>query len=245
MSTDTELSQLNNAIFLDIETAPQDDEDLERYVQVVEAGKWAKYAVELKKAEASGKRKPNRPTMKSESPGLSPFSGRVVAIGMARFVGDPVVFYGQDEMGLLKSLYAAIQARDPGKMLFEQAIESMSRPKVLVTFNGEGFDLPFLAHRAMVQGLPELARILPFSRSRRNGQIIKSVDIYEVMGGKWGINGTLEEYALMYGGHEFLEGTGYEVEGWWKSGEVGKIARHCRGDILAMREVAKRLAPVL
>jgi len=226
-----EFAPLDSALYIDIETAPLGEIELERYVQVVEKVKWVKYEAEVAKAVAEGKRKPNRPKLKSENPGLSPFSGRVVAIGVAIGSEDPIVFYGTNEKTLLEDLSRLVAA---------------NRLELIVTFNGEAFDLPFLAHRALVQGVPGLARILPFSSKRpKFSRMLKSLDIYNYMGGKWVINGTLEEYALLYGGHEHLNGTGYEVEGWWEAGELGRIAHHCRGDVLAMRCVAQRLVSVL
>lgn len=231
VSLHTEFAPINNALFLDIETASLDEPELERYAQVIEVGKQVKYELEVEKAVLAGKRKPNKPKLKSDSPGLSPFTGRVVAIGVAMGYENPRVFYGAQERILLENLSRMI---------------AMSRPEMVVTFNGEAFDLPFLAHRAMMQGVPELARVLPFSRRRpKFARVLKSWDIYEYMGGKWGINGTLDEYALWYGGQEHLVGIGYEVEKWWNDGDFGMIAKHCCGDVLAMKCVARKLAPLL
>ena len=63
-----EFAPLDSALYIDIETAPLGEIELERYVQVVEKVKWVKYEAEVKKAVAEGKRKPNRPKLKSDNP---------------------------------------------------------------------------------------------------------------------------------------------------------------------------------
>jgi hypothetical protein len=64
--------------------------------------------------------------------GLDPARSRVVAVAIAATDGDATVFTG-DERALLKALDRWLRR---------------ARPGVLTTWNGAGFDLPFLADRA-------------------------------------------------------------------------------------------------
>jgi DNA polymerase elongation subunit (family B) len=69
--------------------------------------------------------------------GLDPSCSRVVAAAVASDVGDRV-FLGP-EVDILRQLDGLLASLPPG---------------VLVTWNGSGFDLPFLARRAAVQHVP-------------------------------------------------------------------------------------------
>jgi hypothetical protein len=70
--------------------------------------------------------------------GLDPTRSRVVAVAIAVSDGDATVFAHEDERALLRSLDRWLRT---------------ARPGVLTTWNGAGFDLPFLADRARTLGL--------------------------------------------------------------------------------------------
>lgn len=69
--------------------------------------------------------------------GLDPRQSRVVSAALAFSDADPLVFDDADEKTLLSRLGAAVCARSG----------------LLVTWNGAGFDLPFLATRSSMLGL--------------------------------------------------------------------------------------------
>ena len=72
--------------------------------------------------------------------GLEPARSRVVAVAVVGATGDAdsAVFAHDDERALLRSLDGWLRR---------------ARPGVLTTWNGAGFDLPFLADRAAVLGV--------------------------------------------------------------------------------------------
>src|SRR5688500_12385793 len=70
--------------------------------------------------------------------GLDPGVARVVAVGVSSVEAGDVVLTG-DEAGVLTALDGHLADVDPG---------------VVVTWNGGAFDLPFLAARAAVHGVP-------------------------------------------------------------------------------------------
>ena len=70
--------------------------------------------------------------------GLDPARSRVVAVAVAATDGDATVFAGDDERALLEALDRWLKRVRPG---------------VLTTWNGAGFDLPFLADRAAAIGV--------------------------------------------------------------------------------------------
>jgi uncharacterized protein YprB with RNaseH-like and TPR domain len=57
----------------------------------------------------------------------------------------------------------------------------------LVTFNGQAFDIPFLYMRGLVHGL-DFSALLPKEKWFK-----LHVDLYEHLGGKWGLNAKLDE----------------------------------------------------
>ena len=71
-------------------------------------------------------------------PALHPFFSKVIAIGLKKPREDPVILHGDDEAKLLREFWGHIRA---------------SPLAMIVTFNGYGFDMPFLNARSVMNGI--------------------------------------------------------------------------------------------
>ena len=107
--------------------------------------------------------------------GLDPGVARVVAVAVSSAAEGDVVFLGP-EAGILAAVDAHLAALEPG---------------VVVTWNGGAFDLPFLAARAAVAGVP-LGLELAWDPSG-----------YRV--GRHPLPGSLGTYAAGWYGHDHLD----------------------------------------
>ncbi|HEY7071621.1 MAG TPA: 3'-5' exonuclease, partial [Acidimicrobiales bacterium] len=76
--------------------------------------------------------------------GLDPAVSPIVSAALSTTEGDEV--FGGPEPDLLAALDARLRALDPG---------------ILATWNGAAFDLPFLADRAAIAGVPLGLRLVP------------------------------------------------------------------------------------
>lgn len=82
---------------------------------------------------------------------LHPAFSKIIVIGMKEQNGDPFSLYGDDERELLEDFWSYLYRKKPGKG---------------VTFNGYGFDIPFIYIRSLING-------------------IKRLPIYEINRNKW------------------------------------------------------------
>lgn len=132
-----------SAIALDIETAPS-AAALALPYPASDREPPASYKKEESIAEWRRKDREEWETARIKTYSLSPLWGRVVAVGIAReddLTGDVVTtshvgLADADERRLLTAAWEAVADSDP-----------------LVTFNGMGFDLPFLAIRSAILGV--------------------------------------------------------------------------------------------
>lgn len=213
-------------VVIDIETVPLDLTELHRYCDIFEAPKieaWKEACVrheDIKAAKkaATGKvgssKAPEKPKLRSSKASLHPIVGRVACVGIYVLGREPEVLISIDEKKILEGLYSRMS--------------EIANP-LLITFNGIGFDIPFLLRRGSFNKVP-LYDFLPIGGKFDK----KHLDIWEMYGGKWNdTNATLAEYAYFAGCYEFIYGSGKQVEGWWNSLEFDEISKHCMGDIKA------------
>jgi hypothetical protein len=165
-----------------------------------------------------GKKTPNK---KLNKPGLHWLTGRVFCICI-KPLGKPVMtFCDEDENAILSAFYEYLLTL---------------KPVNLVTFNGHSFDIPFLYMRGLVHGL-DFSSLLPRDKWSR-----LHMDLYEHLGGKWGLNAKLAEICWMLG-IDRIYGTGGEVQDLYDNKDFQKIIEHCTGDVEAVEQLYNRLFP--
>jgi DNA polymerase elongation subunit (family B) len=226
---------------IDIETIPLEGDEMQLYKDRFETRKMELYRescamhedVKASKSKASKSRAPKRPELKSDKGALHWLTGRVVCVGL-----NPIGFL--DEEGKQEDP-AVVIINESEQETLQQACDYIAErsPALYVTFNGINFDFPFLVHRAGKYGI-ELGRYLSLYKYDQY-----HCDIYEKFGGKWGVNGKLEEYAHHYGCYNLLYGRGSQVEGWWRARKLDEITKHCMGDILVTGELYMKNKTVL
>lgn len=150
----------------------------------------------------------------------------------ARIVCVGIKVVGEDECTMI--------AEDSEELTLQATydyITSLDEYITFVSFNGDNFDFPMLRMRGAKHGIP-IGRLLPNRRYDK-----RSFDIYEKMGGKWGISCTLAELAW-YCGVE-MHGSGADVAEQWENGYLDEIKTHCEYDVRATEHVYDCLRDVL
>lgn len=160
--------------------------------------------------------------------------------------GEATVIYNNSTGNIepLASPYSGVRMRDPiggneREMLetFWKGIASYDR---VITFNGRGFDAPFLLQRSVIHGVRASRDLMP---SRFYG--LKShYDLLEVLtffGASRRFN--LESWAEAAGAlNPKDEGiTGAEVADYWRAGEIAKIAAYNVRDVLATWQLYRKV----
>lgn len=157
-----------------------------------------------------------------EKPGLSPITGRIIAIGYMKN-GIPQTISKEDERTLVGD---AIE-------LFHIANGGMN---TLVTFNGKLFDLPFITMRAAIHGIKH--NFAPWLERYSNHHL----DVYELVNcWKYPAKGTLRHWAHAFG-VTMQEGSGEEMQGWWDARDYPSICLHNQSTLKATDEIFRRIA---
>ena len=218
---------MTGIITLDIETASIDKERLESFKNRFEPKPPEPIIEEedeapKKKKKATKKKEEKPKKLKSERAGLHYLTGRVVCAG-AKPVGKKVEIFAHDEEDvLLAGLYECLDSY---------------QPFTLVTFNGRDFDVPFIYMRGLLHGF-DFSQVLPMDKYSKG-----HVDLYQHLGGKWGMNGKLEELAWHFGLVDGLDGHGSSIQQQFDSGDWESIIAHCRADVEVTEQLYARLFP--
>ncbi len=106
---------------------------------------------------------------------------------------------------------------------FEELWKILKKADVLISFNGDYFDIPLLNKYYKKAGLGDLSKIrsLDIFREIKNssGRWLKLDKIAE---GTFGIN---------------KSGNGLEAVAWWRQGEIEKIRKYCLQDVKITKDI--------
>ena len=171
---------------------------------------------------------------------LTPFTAQVVAIGMLNpDTNQGKVFYqdaggqpGLSEDGLVEFVPGTEQ------QILEHFWETIKRYGQFITFNGRGFDSPFLMLRSALLGVKPSRNLLPYRYSAN-----ESCDLMEQLT----FYGAFRKFSLDFYCKGFgikspkSEGvTGLDVAPLFAEGKFKEIAEYCLRDVRATAELFQR-----
>lgn len=208
---------MDNRIFIDIETIPGEEmpslDDIQAPANYKDEAKIKAYK-EANQIEIYKKQ------------ALDSMKGRIICIG----------YSSQYESGYL----CQRDGEDEGIILngFGNIIKNISykirSPLMFVGWNISTFDLPWLWRKAIQYDLRDLRRAIP--KDNRTCYI----DLMKVWSADYKDYVSLDNCAKFLGiPHDTEKGSC--VYDWWKSGDIDKIAEHCRKDIETSIEIYKRI----
>jgi 3'-5' exonuclease len=179
-----------------------------------------------------------------EETALSPLTGEIVSIA---------IYDVEREAG---AVY--FQAPEGKEIAFEEngiKYQSMSEPEILdafwkiaqkynefITFNGRGFDAPFMFIRSAINGIAPTVDLME-GRYLYQQRGVKHIDIYDQMTfyGATSKKGSLHLFCKAFDIPSPKEGgAGNEVGKLFKEKEYEKIARYNMGDVIATKELYLR-----
>lgn len=177
-----------------------------------------------------------------EGLGFSPFTGEIVAIGMLDVEQDKPAVYFQapgeaedafEEDGVLYRPYGE-------KEMLEHFWRACGQYGTFVSFNGRGFDVPFLMIRSMAHGLTPSVdlmanRYLSYQRGVRHVDLLDQLTFY----GATRKRPNLHLVCRALGVESPKAGgiTGDDVAGLFREKKFREIARYNVGDLRATRDV--------
>jgi len=225
------------ALVFDIETIGEEWDSLDETTQK-SLTRWAKresrtdeeYEVALKDLK--------------EGLGFSPLTGEIVAIGVYDTEkGKGAVYFSAPGASLSETEEDGIKYKPMSeKEMLESFWEGAKSYKEFVTFNGRGFDAPFLALRSMVHGIRPTRDLLE-GRYLYQQRGAKHIDLQDQLTfyGAWHKKPSIHLFCRALGIESPKEGgAGDEVAPMYKAGKYLEIAKYNAGDLRATATLYER-----
>ena len=209
-------------VVFDIETTGRDFDALDPAVQ--------EYL--LKRAETDEERKEVR-----ESLSFYPLTGEIITIGMLNpDTGKGVVYFQNNADPQLPFEEEGLRYETcTEKEIVQKFWETIRGYDRFVTFNGRGFDCPFIMIRSAVHGIKPARDLMP----NRYGDL--HIDLFDQLSffGASRRKFSLDMWCRTFGIKSPKEAgiTGYEVRDLFLAGKHIDIARYCAGDLRATAEL--------
>jgi predicted PolB exonuclease-like 3'-5' exonuclease len=221
-------------LVIDIETVGLPWEDLDPYVR--------EYMIKgLSEGDAEEAKR---------SGGLSPFRGKIVAIGVIN-IGDgrSCVLYevpGQTEVKVEK---AATRTYISGteKQILEKFWEFFDSDSRFISFNGRQFDGPFLMIRSAINGIIPKRDLVGYRYGfHPNCDLREALNFFGTVNArqfKFNLDLACKAFGVETSKGEGLDGK--SVETWYRAGRHREIADYCLDDVRATAELYDKLAATL
>jgi DNA polymerase elongation subunit (family B) len=172
-----------------------------------------------------------------EGLGFSPLTGEVVAIGMLNPDTDRGVVYYQSPEVLQAPLeeegieYIA----DTEAGILKRFWETVRHYDQIITFNGRGFDAPFLLIRSAVHKIRPTKELMPNRYKLLHADLLDLLTFYGSVRRKFSLHMWCNAFGIKSPKEEGI--TGYEVPELFKQQQYLTIARYCVGDLYATKEL--------
>lgn len=184
------------------------------------------------------------------SGGLSPFRGRIIAIGVINIDdGRSCAFYevpGQLDARVEKAgLRTTISGTE--KQILEKFWDWFESDSRFITFNGRQFDGPFLMIRSAIHGITPKRDLVG-----QRYELHPNCDLREVLNFfgtpnprqyKFNLDLACKAFGVETSKGEGLDGR--SVETWYRAGRHREIAEYCMDDVRATAELYEKLATTL
>jgi predicted PolB exonuclease-like 3'-5' exonuclease len=209
-------------IIFDIETVGADFDTLEPSIQEYLL-KWAETEEDAEKVK--------------ESLSFYPLTGEIVAIGMLNPDSNKGAVYFQTQGEMLLPFEEDGIRFECGteKEILEKFWNAMKSYSQFITFNGRGFDCPFIMIRSAVHRIKPVRDLMP---NRYNGSHIDLLDqltFYGASKRRFNLDMWCRTFGIKSPKAKGI--TGYDIKDIYKSGRYIDIARYCAGDLIATKEL--------
>lgn len=168
---------------------------------------------------------------------LYPLTGEIVAIGMLNpDSGKSMVFFqnGGGEKEKFEEGEAAFESGTEREIL-EKFWENIRAYNQIITFNGRGFDAPYLHLRSAILKITPTKNLMPYRYDWKiHCDLLEQLTFYGAVR-----KFNLDFYAKSFGIKSPKEGgiDGKLVPEFYKQGKYKEIARYCLKDVIATKEL--------
>jgi predicted PolB exonuclease-like 3'-5' exonuclease len=182
--------------------------------------------------------------------GLSPFRGRIVAIGVINIDdGRSCALYevpGQTDVRVEK-VGARTYISGTEKQILEKFWEWFDNDARFISFNGRQFDGPFLMIRSAINGVTPRRDLVGYRyQLHPNCDLREALNFYGTTNSrqfKFNLDLACKVFGIQTSKSEGVDGR--SVETWYRAGRHREIADYCLEDVRATLELYERIAPTL
>jgi hypothetical protein len=218
-------------VVLDIETAGQSWDDLDDAQRT--------YLARNARTEEEREKLP-------EMMSLWPFTGKIIAVAMLNVdSGRGRVWYeksdARQEETSSDGLFQFIGDTEP--TFLAEFWRAMRRFHRFVTFNGRGFDGPFLMLRSAALGVTVTRNLVGYRYAIRPHTDLLEVISFFGASRKWNLDFACKVFGVESPKEQGLDG--YSVGHYYRSGRVREIALYCRRDVEATASLYSKMEKTL
>lgn len=172
-----------------------------------------------------------------DSLGFSPITGEIVAIGVLNpdtdngavyfqapstspqpFKENGIQFIANTEDGILRRFWEAVKHYDQ-----------------IITFNGRGFDAPFIILRSAIHKIKPTKELMPNRYSSSHIDLLDQLTFFGAARKRFSLHMCCKAFGIKSPKEEGI--TGLEVKDLFKEGKYVEIAKYCLGDLYATKEL--------
>ena len=172
-----------------------------------------------------------------EGLGFSPLTGEIVAIGMLNPDTDKGAVYYQSPEVLQEPLVeeGIEYIADTEAGILRKFWDTVKYYDQIITFNGRGFDAPFLLLRSAIHKIKPTKELMPNRYNLSHCDLIDVLTFYGAVRRKFSLHMWCTAFGIKSPKEEGV--TGYEVPELFKKQEYLTIARYCVGDLYATKKL--------
>jgi 3'-5' exonuclease len=185
-----------------------------------------------------------------ETLSLWPLTGKIIVVAMLNpDTGRGRVWYEKTD-GRREEVSADGRFKlvgDTEAQLLAEFWKAMRRFQRFVTFNGRGFDGPFLMLRSAVLGIAPTRNLVGYRYALRpHTDLLEAVTFFGASR-KWNLDFTCKAFGVESPKEQGMDG--FSVGPYYRAGRIAEIAEYCRRDVEAtaglFRKLEKTLLPAL
>lgn len=172
-----------------------------------------------------------------ESLAFYPLTGEIITIGLLNPVTEKGAVYFQSPGTKIEPFEEKGIVFETGteKQILEKFWDTVKSYKEIITFNGRGFDCPFILVRSAVHKIKPTKDIMP---NRYNGSHLDLLDQLSFYGStrrKFSLDMWCKTFGIKSPKEDGI--TGYEVKNLFEEKRYIDIAKYCFGDLNATKEL--------
>ena len=182
--------------------------------------------------------------------GLSPFRGRIVAIGVINIEdGRSCAMYevpGQTDLRMEK-VGARTYISGSEKQILEKFWTFFDSDSRFISFNGRQFDGPFLMIRSAIHGIVAKRDLVGYRYGfHPNCDLREALNFFGTTNNrqfKFNLDLACKTFGVTTSKSEGIDGR--SVETWYRAGRHRELAEYCLEDVRATAELYEKIAPTL